>query len=149
MTLTTERTPAPAPSGPALSAGRGRADLAFRLFTGAAGVFVLVLLAAIAIFLIVKALPALGTTSATSARPRRGTRTTADFGIAALAFGSARDRVHRAGHRVAGRAWRWPCSSRSTPLAGSPAAWATCSTCSPRFRASCTACGGCSAWCPT
>ena len=90
MSLTTEQAPAPAPAEGGLGGRKGRADLAFRMFTGAAGVFVLVLLAAIAIFLIVKALPAFSHNSGNffSTKVWQPDSTPPIFGIAALAFGS-------------------------------------------------------------
>jgi phosphate transport system permease protein len=78
------------PVAPRLSGRRGRGDLAFRMFTGAAGVFVLVLLAAIAIFLIVKALPAFSHNSGNffTTKAWQPDASPPIFGIAALAFGS-------------------------------------------------------------
>ena len=89
---------------PSLAGRKGRGDLAFRMFTSAAGIFVLVLLAAIAIFLIVKALPAFSRRhTATSGAPSSGR----PDGDARLRHRGARlrhprDRGHRPGHRLAG-----------------------------------------------
>jgi phosphate transport system permease protein len=87
MTLTTQRAPA-AQRG--LAGQRGRADVAFRALTGAAGVFVLLLLAAIAIFLVVQAVPAFSHNSGNflTTRAWQPDATPPVFGIAALAFGS-------------------------------------------------------------
>ena len=78
------------PVAPALSGGKGRGDVASRLVTSAAGVFVLVLLAAIAVFLIVKALPAFDkdTTSFWGTKLWSPDNTPPTFGVKALAFGT-------------------------------------------------------------
>jgi phosphate transport system permease protein len=88
MTLLSTETPDPVV--PIFSGRKGRGDMISRLLTSAAGVFVLVLLAAIAIFLIVKALPAFrdDQVSFWSSKLWQPDATPAQFGILALAFGT-------------------------------------------------------------
>jgi phosphate transport system permease protein len=82
------------PIAPSLHAHKGRGDTISRLVTSAAGVFVLVLLAAIAVFLVVKALPAFehDTTSFWTTK-RWDPDNTHSFGIAAMAFGTVETAV--------------------------------------------------------
>ena len=85
--LTTESTE---PIAPSLHGHKGRGDLISKYLTMAAGLFVLVLLAAIAGFLIFKALPAF-TDDKTNFWTTKGwfPDTTGSFGILALVFGTA------------------------------------------------------------
>jgi phosphate transport system permease protein len=80
----------PSPLAPMLAGHKGRGDMISRLLTSAAGVFVLVLLAAIAVFLIVKAIPALDhdTTSFWGTKLWQPDAAKPTFGILALAFGT-------------------------------------------------------------
>ncbi|MDX6203903.1 MAG: phosphate transport system permease protein [Frankiales bacterium] len=87
MTLLTE---AADPAAPQLVGRRGRGDTLSRLVTSAAGIFVLVLLAAIAVFLVVKAIPAISkdSTSFWGTKLWQPDAATPTFGIAAIAFGT-------------------------------------------------------------
>lgn len=80
------------PAAPSLRPGRPhRGDAAFRGLTLLAGGFVLVVLVAIAVFLVVKALPAFhkDTASFWTTRLWNPDNTPSVFGVAALAFGTA------------------------------------------------------------
>jgi len=87
--MVTQLTPAADPVAPSLAGRKGRGDTVSRLLTSAAGVFVLVLLAAIAVFLVAKAVPAFQDDKANF----WGTKLwdpdgSAHFGILALVFGT-------------------------------------------------------------
>ncbi len=93
MTLLT--TEAAEPVAPSLAGRKGRGDMISRLITSAAGIFVLVLLAAIAVFLIVKAIPAItkDTTSFWGTALWQPDATKPTFGVKALAFGTVETAV--------------------------------------------------------
>ncbi len=87
---TTESSSAPAPSSPIRGRSRRRGDQVFSTLSMLAGILVLAIMAGIAIFLIIKAIPALRVNTAnfltTSAWLPDNTPSV--FGIAALAFGT-------------------------------------------------------------
>ncbi|MDX6229379.1 MAG: phosphate transport system permease protein [Frankiales bacterium] len=78
------------PTAPTLAGRKGRGDMISRLVTSTAGVFVLGLLAAIAIFLIVKAIPAISkdSTSFWGTKLWQPDAEKPTFGVAAIAFGT-------------------------------------------------------------
>ena len=126
-------------AGPAVRLG----DRIFRGLSAASGTFILIIMAAIAIFLLIRTVPAIqaDTVNFFTTKVWFPDNTPAVFGIAALAWGTLLSSAialvlavpvslgHRAVHR--------PLRAR----AGSRPAWATSSTCWPPSPPSSTACG--------
>jgi hypothetical protein len=113
-----------------------RGDRVFRGLTVAAGATILVIMAAIAVFLVYRSVPALRDNTAnfftfTQWLPDESP---VQFGIAALLF-------HTLVTGILAMIIAVPCSSRTTRPAGPARPSATSSTCSPRSRRSSTACG--------